>query len=89
MLLPLIKIKRQVYVDYQHDPSNASLKRLRDARKTFRKTARKCANEFWLTISAGIQAVADRGDYKSVYDGIRKTVGPTQKLTPPLQSATG
>ena len=89
VLLPLIKIKRQAHVDYQHDPSSTSLNRLREARKTFRKTARKCANEFWLTTSAGIQAAADRGDTKSVYDGIRKAVGPTKKLTSPLQSATG
>ena len=72
VLLPLIKIKRQAHVDYQHDPSSTSLKRLREARKTFRKTARKCANEFWLKTSAGIQAAADRGDTKSVYDGIRQ-----------------
>ena len=46
VLLPLIKIKQQPHVDYQHDPSNTSLKRLLEERKTFRKTARKCANEF-------------------------------------------
>ena len=89
VLLPLIKIKRQAHLDYQHDPSCTNLKSLREARKTFRKAARKCANEFWLKTSAGIQAAADRGDTKSVYDGIRKAVGPTKKLTSPLQSATG
>ena len=88
VLLPLINIKRQVHVDYQHDPSSTSLNRLREARKTFRKIARKCANEFWLKTSAGIQAAADRGYTKSVYDGIRKAAGPTKKLTS-LQSATG
>ena len=89
VLFPLIKVKRQAHVDYQYDASCTSLEWLRKARKTFRKTARKCAKEFWLKTSAGIRAAADRGDTKSVYDVIRKTVGPTIKLTSPLQSATG
>ena len=76
VLLPLIKVKRQAHVEYQHDPSSTSLNRLREARKGFRRTARKCTNEFWLKTSASIQAAADRGDTKSVYDGIRKAVGP-------------
>ena len=46
------------------------------ARKTFRKTARKYANEFRLKTSASIQAATDRGDTKSVYGGIRKAVDP-------------
>ena len=52
-----------------------------NARKTFRKTARKYANEFRLKTSASIQAATDRGDTKSVYDEIKKAVGPTKKLT--------
>ena len=38
--------------------------------------------------SAGIQAANDRGDTESVYAETRKAVGPTKKLTVPLQSAT-
>ena len=62
VLLSLIKIKRQAHVDYQHDPSSMSLKRLREAGKTFRK--RKCANEFWKTTSADIKGTANRGNNK-------------------------
>ena len=46
VLLPLIKVKRQAHVECQHDQSSTSLNRLREARKVFRRTARKCANEF-------------------------------------------
>ena len=80
VLLPLIKIKRQAHVDYQNDPSSKSFKRLCEARNTFRKTATKCANEFWLKTSASIQPAADRGDTKLVYHGIRKAVGPKKKV---------
>ena len=45
-------------------------------------------SRLYLKTSASIQAAADRGDTKSVYDGIRKPVGLTKKLTSPLQSAT-
>ena len=88
VLLPLIKVKRQAHVECQHDQSSTSLNRLREARKVFRRTVRKHANEFWLTASARIEAAADRGYVKSVYDGIRKAVGPTKELTSHLQSAT-
>ena len=52
VLLPLKKVKRQAHVDYQHDPSSTNLKRLREAKKTFRKTTRKCTNQFRLKTSA-------------------------------------
>ena len=39
--------------------------------------------------SAHIQDTADRGDTKSVYEGIRKAVGPTKKSSSPLLSETG
>ena len=89
VLLLFIKAKLQAYVEYQHDQSIMSLNRLREARKVFRRTPKNYANEFWLKTSASIKAAADRADTKSVYDGIRKAVGPTKKLISPLQSATG
>ena len=52
-------------------------------------TERRCATEFWLKTSASIQPAADKGDTKSVFDGIRKAVGHTKKLRSTLQSATG
>ena len=52
-------------------------------------TMNKCTKSFWLKTSSSIQAAADRGDTKSVYGEIRKAVGTTKKLIPPLQSATG
>ena len=80
-MLPLIKVKRQAHVEYQHEQSSTSLNRLREARKVFRRTAKKCANEFWFNTSASIQAAADRGNIKSVYDG-RKAVGPIKINAP-------
>ena len=88
-MLSHIKVKRQAHIEYRHDQSNTSLNRLLEAIKVFRKTARKCTNEFYIKASASIQAAADRGDTKSVFDGIIKSVGPTKKLTSLLQSATG
>ena len=52
-------------------------------------TAKNYVNKFWLKTSASIQAAADRVDTKSVYDGIKRAVEPTKKLTSPLKSATG
>ena len=77
VLLPLLEIKRQAYVDYQHDQSCSSQKRLCEARKNFRRIARKCGTGFWLKASARIQDAADRGNTKSVYEEIRKAVGST------------
>ena len=37
VLLPLIKVKRQAYVEYQLDPNSKSLNRLHEAKKGFLK----------------------------------------------------
>ena len=42
-----------------------------------------------LKACARIQAAAERGDTKSVYEGIRKAVGPTKKLTSPYCQKLG
>ena len=57
-------------------------------RKIFQRAPRKYANRFWLKTSASIQDTAETGDTKSVYDEVRKTVGPTKKLSSPLQNGT-
>ena len=44
---------------------------------------------YCLKTSARIQAAADRGYTKSVYEGIRKAFWPTKKSTSPLLSETG
>ena len=76
----------QTCVDHHHDQSSTSLKKLREAIKTYPETARKQTNEFWSKASARIQAATDQGDTKLVYEGTRKAVRPTKKLASPLQS---
>ena len=81
-------MKRQANVEYQHDRGSINLNRLREVRKAFQRTARKCDNKFSLKTSASIQAAANRGYSKSVHEGIKKAAGPTKKLISAFQSIT-
>ena len=88
VLLPLIEVKRKALLDYQQNPSPENLQKLSTARKNFWSCSRKCANEYWLSLSTNIQNAAAKGDTKSVFDGIRKGTGPSKRLTAPLKSST-
>ena len=41
------------------------------------------------SVSLQIQIAADSSNIKAMYDGIKQALGPTQKKTAPLKSATG
>ena len=50
------------------------------------RTARRCANNYWLTRCQRIHLSPDTGN---MYDGTKKAVGPGVKKTAPLKYLTG
>ena len=89
VLLPLVESKRQAFLEYANHPNPKTLGTLRAARKAVQRTARKCANEFWLKLSDSIQKSADRGDAKSVFSGLKRAFGPAKRLSAPVKSSSG
>ena len=53
------------------------------------RAARYYANKFWKSLSTEIQYNSLCGDTKSIYEGIKKAIGPQVKKTAPLKSKTG
>lgn len=88
-LMPLIQEKREALTAYKSDPHDRNLQKLREARRKTQQAARQCANDYWLQLSSNIQIAADTGNVRGMYDGIKQALGPTQKKTAPLKSATG
>ena len=74
---------------YKANPSEQNLQILRAARSKVQQRASQCASDYWLQLCSQIQNAADTGNIKVMYDGIKQALGPTQKKTAPLKSATG
>ena len=88
-MTPVIEAKRNALTPYKANPSDQNLKILRAARSKVHQRARQCANDYWLQLCSQIQIAADTSNIKAMYDGIKQALGPTQKKTAPLKSATG
>lgn len=88
-LCPLIVKKRNALSEYKNLPTKRSAQKLKRARKEVKQMARRCANEYWVELSGGIQTAAATGNIKAMYDGIKRAVGPTQNKSAPLKSSTG
>ena len=88
VMTPVIEAKRAALAEYKHTPSERNLQTLRIARSKAQQTARRCANEYWTELSENIQSAAITGNIRRIYDGIKKTVGPTLNKTAPPRSST-
>jgi len=86
---PVINAKREALVNYKRDPSAKNLAALRTARSNVQRTARHCANQYWLNLCQDIQTAADTGNTRGVYEGMKKAFGPSARKTAPLKSSTG
>ena len=84
-----IEAKREALVTYKNDPTQENLSRLRTCRNNSQKLARKCANNFWKDLCQDIQACADSGNIKGMYEGIKKAYGPTINRVAPLKAKDG
>ena len=86
---PAISAKRDALKNYEREPSNNNLAALRTARNEAQRTARYCANQYWLNLCHSIQEAADKGNRRGVYEGMKKALGPSARKTAPLKSSTG
>ena len=86
---PAISAKRDALKNYKREPSNNNLAALRKARNEAHRTARYCANQYWLNLCHSIQEAADKGNTRGVYEGMKKALGPSARKTAPLKSSTG
>ena len=88
-MTPATEAKRNALTAYKANPSDQNRQILWAARSKVQQRARQCANDYWLQLCSQIQIAADTGNIKAMYDGIKQALGPTQKKTAPLKSATG
>ena len=88
VMVPVIETKREALLAYKHNICEKTLSALRSARSIAKRTARRCANVYWLKLCKSIQNSADCGN-KRMYGSIKKAVGPTVTKIAPLKSTSG
>ena len=89
ILTPAIEERRSAQLKYKQTPNYRTRQAYCSARSNVQKLARQCANDYWLQLCQDIQLSSDTGNIKGMYDGIKKALGPTRKITAPLKSKTG
>ena len=75
--------------NYRHTRSKRYPEALRQARSRAEEECKNCANNYWMSLCAEIQSVADAGNIRSLFEGIKKAIGATQSKCAPLKTSTG
>uniref|UniRef100_A0A2C9LX88 Uncharacterized protein n=1 Tax=Biomphalaria glabrata TaxID=6526 RepID=A0A2C9LX88_BIOGL len=83
ILAPVIRAKRDALATYKAKPTQRNLLNLKEARANAQRTARICANEYWVELSESIQLAAQVSNIRGMYEGIKKALGPSQNKTAP------
>ena len=88
-LVPVIDAKCDALIMYKSNPSQQNHQALKAARSLAQKTARRCANNYWLRLSSSIQMASWSGNIRVMYEGIKQATGKPTKRSAPLKSKTG
>ena len=75
-LTPLLEEKRAALLAHKQNPNPATQQALKSAHSQAQRSARRCANDYWLELWSNIQCSADSGNIRGVYNGIKKALGP-------------
>jgi hypothetical protein len=73
----LIKNKKTALQRNRERSTRHTLSELNQARNEVQKAARQCANNYRLQLCENIQNACDNGYTRGMYEGIKKTIGPT------------
>ena len=71
-LEPVINGKRTALIKYKRGPTPKNIQALRAARSKAQRTARRCANNYWLQLSESIQQTSDTANIRGMYEGIKQ-----------------
>ena len=75
-LTPLLEGKQAVLLAHKQNPTPATQQALTSAHSQAQRSARRCANDYWLKLCSNIQCSADSGNIRGVYEGMKKAIGP-------------
>lgn len=89
LLLPLIEKKREAMLIDKQLSTQASKKRLKQAKSEVQRASRKCANNYWQDLCGSIQAAFEQGNLKEYYSLLKVALGPSISKSAALKSKEG
>ena len=87
--MPVIDAKHDALIMYKSIPNQQNHQALTAARSLAQKTARPCANNYWLRLSSSIQMASWSGNIRVMYEGIKQATGKSTKRSAPVKSKAG
>ena len=88
VMMPVIKDRRSAHLQYINLPNSQNLQAFKDTKKKVQQRARSCSNELWVELNQKIQLAANTVNIRGMYYGIKKAVGPVQKMASSKKSST-
>ena len=86
----VISTKNKALAVSLSNPSSTYLKQqYKDARSNSQRILRRLENEWWLKLSADIQAYADSGDLQNFHSALKQAYGPSYNSLAPVRSRDG
>ena len=74
-LTPLLEEKQAALLAHKQNPTPATQQALKSAHSQAQRSARRCANDYWLELCSNIQRSADSRNIRGVSTGTRKPLG--------------
>jgi hypothetical protein len=88
-LNPVMDLKRGALIAHKCERSATTSDALKKARSVAQRTARRCANEYWVSLAEKIQRASECGDARTMYGSMKQALGPKINKTIPIWSCTG
>ena len=76
-MIPVIVTKHASLAENKRSPIEKTLSTIRSVGSKVQQRARRWANEYWRGLINDIQTAAATGNITGLYEGIKKTLGPT------------
>ncbi|KAJ2944193.1 hypothetical protein O0L34_g18171 [Tuta absoluta] len=90
VLLPLIEVKRAAHIDLLNSHNDlAKQSTYKAAKSEVQRISRNCANEYWVRLCQSIQQCRDSGDFRGMYQGIKRAIGPTKRKRAAIKDLDG
>jgi len=86
---PVLDEKRNSRLTYINSPNPANKEAMKEARANAQRVLRKAQRDFWDNICEKVQRCDDRGDIAGVHAALKSVLGPSPRLTAPLQDSDG
>ncbi|CAG9138444.1 unnamed protein product [Plutella xylostella] len=89
LLQPLVEAKRKAHINLVANGNDHTKSAFKIAKANLQRTARQCANQYWIDLCTSIQHCHDMGDIRGMHQGIKRAMGPVARKRATIKDTDG